>query len=351
MAESEPLRSRSVIIRYRQFEDATRALKGETLEGALKRALGKIEGGASFRTRWAKRIWINGEHPEQRLGVCHLRVADSYVFGDLVSWEPGRHQPFLAEEMDAVEPDIDDLPPPAHKQFVDSMMFWLITENHVFILQQGSLRPERLEAYLRWFLVERTGASDGSLQIMLADRIELSGGGREQALADVKAIRIGGVADPGAAANRHAPTIEIGSRETRRVERSGGREWVNKILRDICGSDAEFRRTMEQVPEGTDLSVVLEIRFDTRKRVIDRDALARIARATRNLPDSDIAVETKSGVLKGDQIRLNHHASIAMIRSLLDRDQVLQGMIDAYSRFVRDGRIEASELEVKGDEN
>jgi hypothetical protein len=68
--------------------------------------------------------------------------------------------------------------------------------------------------------------------------------------------------------------------------------------------------------------------------------------ATRNLPDSEIELVTASGVVKGDQIRLIHVATVPLIGSLLDRDVVLAGMIAAYSKFVRSSKIDPSELAV-----
>ena len=334
--------TKRVVIRYREFDDPVGATNGATLETALREALNTRENNVPIGKRWAKRIRRDPSDQQEHMVANHVRDGGNYVFGNLVAYTLGRDQAVLVENSSAQEADIQQLPAPAQKQFVNSMMFWMVTDNHVFVLRHGQLNPPDLEIYLRWLLAERTAVCNGTLQVILNETISIATAGIRQE--DIKSVKIGGQI------SAHPPADEDQAatrRERRRVQRAGGIDFARKILNVIVGNNDEaVERILRAVPDGVDLSVDVEIGFDTTKHKFSRDALKRVATATRNLPDSDIQLVTPSGVISGDQIRLTHTVAVPLVGSLLERDHVLAAMIEAYSRFVRSGKIEPSDLEL-----
>ena len=336
---------RTVLVRYRQFEDAVDAINGTTLEGAVRDALNFREDGVKIGERWAKRIRRDPDDDRERMAANHVRDGRAYIFGNLIAYTMGRDQAILDENPNAREADIEQLRAPARKQFIDSMLFWMVTANHVFLVQQGRLRPDELETYLRWLLVERTPTCGNDLQVILNPDLHLRAGIRQE---DVKAIKIGGQvhAHPVAAAEGATEP----HRERRRFGRAG-RELARQVLDLVVGDDgAAVERILREVPDGVDLAVDVEISFDTTKRKYSRDAMRRIAMATRNLPDADIQLKTASGSISGNEIRLSHPINVPTVGSLFDRDAVLNGMIEAYGKFVKAGRIEPSDIDLPDDE-
>jgi len=330
------------MIRYRLFEDPVDATRGNTLEGALRRALNTREGNARIGQRWAKRIRRDPLDNQEHMVANHVRDGRTYVFGNLVAYTLGRDQAVLVENQQAREADIRQLPAPARNQFVNSMVFWFVTDDHVLVAKHGLLNPPDLEVYFRWLLAERTTVCNPNLQVILSETITLP-----NALArheEIRAIKIGGQIDARAP---HADPENVAHRERRRVQRGGGLEFARRVLDLVVGNnDAAVERILREVPDDVELSVDVEIGFDSKKRKFSREALQRVAAATRNLPDSDVQVVTASGTLSGDELRLSHRARILLNGSLLDRDAVLEAMIDAYRQFVRTGKIDPSELEV-----
>lgn len=331
--------NKRVVIRYREFTDPVNATDGTTLEAAIRAALQTRENNVAIGSRWAKRIRRDPDDNHEHMVANHVRDGATYVFGNLVAYTLGRDQAVLVENSNAREADIQQLPAPAQKQFVNSMMFWMVTDNHVFVLRHGQLNPPDLEVYLRWLLAEKTAVCGGDLQVILNETISIAAAGIRQE--DIKSVRIGGQVN--AHGNEEAAAGR--RRERRRAGRAGGIDLARQILDLVVGNNAgAVDRILREVPDGVDLSVDVEIGFDTTKHKFSRDALQRVAMATRNLPDSDIELVTNSGVISGNEIRLSHVASVPVIGSLLDRDGVLAAMIEAYGRFVLSGKIDASEL-------
>lgn len=335
---------KSVVIRYREFVDPVHALDGSTLESVIRDALQTKENGVAIGTRWAKRIRRDPDDDSERMVANHVRDGQTYVFGNLVAYTVGRDQPVIDESLNAREADIEQLPAPARKQFVNSMMFWMITDNHVFVLRHGQLNPPELEAYLRWLLAERTSVCPDNTQIILSEVVDLQGAGLADE--DVTSVKIG--SDINAQTYGEGRDQDVTTRERKKAQREGGKELARKVLDLVVGNNDPGRvdRILREVPDGVDLSVDVEIGFDTRKRSVSRSALKKIAMATRNLPDSDVRLVTKSGEISGKKIRLSYRASIPLIGSLLNRDETLHAMIEAYRHFVRSGKIEASELDL-----
>lgn len=329
-----------VVIRYREFSDPVNATEGDTLETAVRSALNRREDGVAIGTRWAKRIWRNPDEIQEHMVANHVRVARNYVFGNLVAYTLGRDQAVLVENSNAQEADIQQLPAPARRQFVNSMMFWMITDNHVFVLRHGQLNPPDLEEYLKWLLAVRTRTCAANLQVILGDKIEIAQAGIRQE--DIKSIKIGGQIDARDAAREEPDAAN--RRERRRVQAAGGKNLARQVL-DVLVGNNPAERILREVPDDVDLSVDVEIGFQSRRRNFSKAALNRVAIATRNLPDTDIQLVTSSGVVSGNQIRLSNTVQVTLVGSLLDRDAVLEAMIETYSRFVRTGKIEPSELE------
>jgi hypothetical protein len=99
------------------------------------------------------------------------------------------------------------------------------------------------------------------------------------------------------------------------------------------------------------LNVQVHIGYQTKKRKIDRVALKQLETGLRNLPDSQLQVKSKGARLASDgTIRLNHNASIRLVKAqdgdnqligtLLDPVDVLRAMVEAYSNFVANGKIQ-----------
>lgn len=63
--------------------------------------------------------------------------------------------------------------------------------------------------------------------------------------------------------------------------------------------------------------------------------------ALRNLPEGEITVVGKHGRMTGKDVRLSYPASILRQGSLLDPEDVVRALRQAYTHFVENGKISA----------
>lgn len=245
------------------------------------------------------------------------------------------------------------MPAPEKKEYVHSLMFWMVKDNHVFVIQSTSLRTESLESYMGWLLGTKTNVANVGNGIVLASKFdeEVVGGD----LSDIQELVIGGVAAvPTVPLPEPQPLQEKVTEITQHAQigTQGRTGWEQAwdILSTLLGGSANVEEMMKSVPQDAELSVEVHIGYKTKKRKVNREALRNLETGLRNLPDSQIHVKAKGGNKAADgSIRLHHPASIKLREtqdgdetragSLLDPTDVLRAMKEAYDVFLANGKI------------
>lgn len=88
-------------------------------------------------------------------------------FGDLTVYTRGFMQALLHNEQDVAMLPVEQQPPPAGREYIHSMMYWMAIGNHVVTIQSRSLTTKHLEQYLTWLLAERTQQMRDNGQVLL----------------------------------------------------------------------------------------------------------------------------------------------------------------------------------------
>jgi hypothetical protein len=316
-----------------------------------------IDGGIQLKHRYLERL---REHGTDNYFInLYQDSADQlgFVFGDILHFSKG-HLQALARTADpkAQSVPVQQLKAPEQSEYVHSQMFWMIKDDHAFVIQSLSLKSADLEDYLSWLLKTKSSSLGEDNTVTLTAKFDIDDVGGE--LAEIQEIVIGGVATPPPLKFDSDPanlqTIERVSEVTQHGQIDTGRTtgWATarKILAELLGGDANVTSLMQSVPPDAELDVQVHIGFKTKKRKIDRVALTQLETGLRNLPDSQLQVKAKGGKIGSDgSIRLHHNASIKLITSmdgnneiigsLLDPTDVLRATIEAYSTFVANGKI------------
>lgn len=340
-----------VTIHYRKFSRA--ATVQHPLEELMRRAMNTVDGGVQIRDRYLARLLTLGSDSYFINTYSDGSGATPLVFGDILHFTKGHLQALCqtANENAASVP-VQQMKAPEQSEYVHSQMFWMVKGDHAFVVQSMSLRTTEFEQYLDWLLKTRTTNLASDHSIILDAKFDADAVGGD--LGDIQEIVVGGVASP-------APTVpdqEVVEQE-RVVTQSGqietGRRagWATAtaILRELLGGDANVESLMRAVPADAELNVQVHIGYQTKKRKIDRVALKQLETGLRNLPDSQLQVKSKGARLTSDgTIRLHHNASIRLVKAqdgdnqligtLLDPSDVLRAMVEAYSNFVANGKIQ-----------
>lgn len=343
-----------VTIHYRRFSDNA-LIKGLSLEDGVRSAMAIQENGIRLADRYSLRIFENGDD-NLFANVYHdgLDSGDSLVFGDILHFTKGHLQAlFDAGQRDVASASVEQMRAPERKEYIHSIMYWMIKDDHVFVIQSTSLRTEALENYLGWLLSTKTQVAPTPSSIVLASQFDGAAVGGD--LNDIQELIIGGVATPPPIeAKDHPPAAQpVTDTEVKgKIDTAATTGWqqAREILSTLLGGSANVDKIMDAVPEGADLSVEVHIGYKTRKRAVSREGLKSLETGLRNLPDSQLQVRARDGVKTADgSIRLHHPASIQFHEvqdgdekrpgSLLDPTDVLRAMKEAHAVFVANGKI------------
>jgi hypothetical protein len=93
-------------------------------------------------------------------GVDEIITHGSMLFGTMVDFNRGSHQPIIGADLSQPSLSISLLPPPAKKEFLEKYLFFGVKDNHV-ILVQSTIRAKHLEAYCNW-LLQLSAPSNGT---------------------------------------------------------------------------------------------------------------------------------------------------------------------------------------------
>lgn len=275
------------------------------------------------------------------------------VFGDILHFTKG-HLQALCKTADhtAETVPVEQMQAPEQSEYVHSQMFWMVKGDHAFVIQSMSLQTTEFEQYLEWLLKSKTEGLPQEQPVILEMKFDADLVGGD--LSDIQEIVVGGVAS-------RAPTIpdvelvdqvrEVTQRGQVDTGRRAGWSTARNILRELLGGEANVDSLMKAVPADAELNVQVHIGYQTKRRKIDRIALRQLETGLRNIPDSQLQVTAKGARRAADgTIRLHHPANICLIRAqhgdtqligtLLDPTDVLRAMVEAYTNFVGNGKIQ-----------
>ena len=335
-------------IHYRKFSPGSDP-KQHSLEQCIRNAMGCKENGFAISEQYVLRILPSDG---QSIFVNIYNDSNDSVFGDLIMFSAGEMQSvFDASDPKTPTARVEQLRPPAKKEYVKSQMFWFVKGNNVFIIQSMSLRTDILEKYMTWFLSQKTHIVKSEPGIVLESKFDPAAVGGD--LQDIQQIVVGGAVGKPIIPQEPSVVEQVEVVEGQQIERAGVTGWQKAwdILKSLLGGEADVKRIMDNVPPEAELAVSVSIGFKSKKRKnISREALRDLEVGLRNLPDSELSVVGKQGKKTSDgQLRLQHIANIKLmtfkdgekeiVGSLLDPQDTLRAMIEAYNVFVSNGKI------------
>lgn len=342
-----------VTIHYRKFNRP--AAIQHHLEALVRRAMSTVgDGGVEIKSRYLARLrTVGNDNFFINTYSDGAGTSTPLVFGDILHFTKGHLQALCRTADDtAASVPVQQMQAPEQSEYVHSQMFWMLKGDHAFVVQSMSLRTAEFEQYLEWLLKARTSNLNSEHSVILDAKFDAEAVGGD--LGDIQEIVVGGIAAPAPT----VPDVEIVEQErevTQRGEVGTGRKtgWATArtILRELLGGDANVDSLMRAVPADAELNVQVHIGYQTKKRKIDRVALRQLETGLRHLPDSQLQVTSKGARMAADgTIRLHHNASVRLVRaqdgenqvigSLLDPTDVLRAMVEAYSNFVANGKIQ-----------
>ncbi len=324
---------KSVTIHYRRLNDVTNSLNGKTLEQCLKESLKFKIGGEEISEHWKHRAWLVPPDNTDTYLMNVFQEDSNSFFGDLTNYTKGFLQTLIQNNNDVPVLAVEQLPPPQGKEYVHSMMFWMVVGNHVFVMNSKSLSSKHLEEYFTWILKDHTSKIKKTGHIILDAKFDEGQVGGE--LNDISEIIVGGSGLSNDDFREVTETEVI--KHTDIEEKKPWGERAIDVLKAVMNSEADVQNLLKEIPEGAKLDVSVHIGFKSRKKKISR---APMSQALRNLPEGEITARGKDGKIKGKDIRLSFPVNVLMNGSLIDVNDAKLKFNQAYEYFVTNGKIE-----------
>lgn len=287
---------------------------GVNLQAALAAALAP-NGAAGKPVGRQQRV-----NPDEDSVIFINRVADysGMLFGQLIFLETGKRQPYITVvdgadfyNINALASDqIPDEPQTAgtaeaviqkRREFVDSILYFGLFENHVVVLQSAALKTRELEAHLSWVLRDLTGVIPNTSVLILKDKPAESVI-RKMEQTPVKTVRIGAPITSEQIDVTAAPETQPSIADQ---DEPAGAVHANKVKFVPSGAMASALRAflpdifsaldLDEALDDANLHVALEVTFNRKTSQVGQKVLDHIATSLRHMPESDVAITLQGG--------------------------------------------------------
>jgi hypothetical protein len=306
---------------------------GRTLQELLEEALQKC-------TPVGKRFQPQNIEGDEtwKLFINTHRSALGMEFGNLVLYAPDQNRHIITEDQEKDELDIQQIGPPAHedgkkRQFLDSILYYGVSGNHVILLQSVALRSRNLESYFNWLLREAGLVDDSNLVFLnnfappiTHEKLEGS---------EVKSVRIGTpLADVGIPETVGA--VPADTSEIRFRPKGQGLELLRVMMPERM---KELR--WSDLSESSNLEIFVEVTYKRQTDPTSQKVLNQITSSLRNLNDDDVRIVLKNGLtIIGSELQVKNYFNIDTYGGLVDPTDVFKKMQAWLIDIIETGLIE-----------
>lgn len=262
--------------------------------------------------------------------------------GTLLIFERGSYQMVVADDPGATSVVLAAMKPPAEgavqQQFVPGVLFFVVFEDHVAIVQASSLRTSGLEQHLAWLLRSQSKLLDKDQGFVLAD--EPKKATRDQIRKSrVKSLSIGRpfmttVDDP---------AMSMPGDKKPDVSKLRPDPGMVSVIRNFLPEDSFSSLALDESVFDGDLEVWLEIRYPAYTRTQPEDAaklLDNLAIALRDQEEDSVELELGDGSrVKGKDLKISAPITLASTDGVPDVDSFYADMADWLSGLLRNGMV------------
>lgn len=305
--------------------------------GNLQEILNRIfdEASPAHKVGTRKEI-INSDTNSFRV-INHNRDYSGMLFFQMIMFEPGRSQAFIELNDEATSYALDAFTNESlnraetskeqikfRKEFVDSLLYFGVYENHIVLIQASSLRARELEAHLGWLIASFGNVPVGTA-IILQDQPSQETFDKIAAK-PVRNIKLGTPISAQSEENANSPSgnvtlseIDEDALSARKVKFHPSGLGAD-VIRAALGADWFNRLDLEEDLDEANLQVSLEITYMRKTTKVGQKILDNIATSLRHVEEADIKIELEGGgSIKGKDLKLSGPISVSKLTNgLLD---------------------------------
>ncbi len=258
--------------------------------------------------------------------INHHKTFNGMLFGQLIFIEYGKAQSFLSLDkesneyviepltLDSISKSESESETTKQRQFVDSILYFGVIENHIAVVQSRSLTARNLEQHLNWLLVQAGQLNNGNIVIL-----------KDTASADVreklekssaKSLIIGAPLHSEQKSQAVLATDIIHAEKVSFGLYGKGAD----ILKKLIGADIIEGMSLEDALDNkANLKMHVVLTYDRKTSESGQKVLDTVAASMRHMPDDDFQIKLKSGAtIKGNELRISDKLNIEMINGTVN---------------------------------
>ena len=335
---------RYATVHYRKLvRSANVFANGQTLSKSVQAALNRSDSsGSNYLNNWRIRVTQSPSNKSQHRFINNLHLDSISTFGILCAFTPGDMQALIeANTPISASAPINESKAPTNNEYINGIAYWLIVDDHVYIVQHSAVRTKALEEYLTWLLRDETQMIGQADTIVLQSAFDISSLGED--LENVKSVEIGGITPETV---RNGDVRDIEERKSI-VQNRPLLSRAPEVLSAFLG-DLRAKEIIDSVPPEGYLDLLLSVGYRIkRRRKMDTSFMSKLATDFRNLDDGEVKIRSKDGIICGDEARLHENMPFKIMRPygiLFDLDDVRKKMGRVHQRFLEDGKIDSEEI-------
>lgn len=269
------------------------------------------------------------EVDQVKIFINHTSTSYNILFGEIVRYSDGAFKSMVKVDDNAKHLSIEQVAPPIsedgkRREFLDSIMYFAIFENHVVIIQSSLLQIRDFEKHVNWLLRE-SGLLIGSGFSMTKEIPKEHRDKIEEA--NTKTLRIGtplvdSVNDkPVKYAKEYIDTLQ--TKNVKFTPHGKALDFIKELIPSHVRENFSITddAILSDAIEGSDLQVSVEISYKRKAKKKSQDIINSLSTALRHVSPEDIDVEIefdKVGKLKGHQLSIQKKLNLRYYNGALD---------------------------------
>jgi len=260
--------------------------------------------------------------------INYKTVRNGFFCGEFFGYEKGRIGQVIKESFNQEQVDPKALPAPqaddgTEQQYLDGKLYFICKDDHFILVQDMHTKGRQLERYLEEIIRKRCATYSDDQQFMLERSIS------QKARKEIKGVKKIHLSTPLEYKEMKGSEVKTGSMSV-----AIGKGW--DVLKGLLGEKLDLSQfSLKGITDPKEIEVTVSLAWKKKRGDTVSDQIDSLANTFRHIDDElDFEVETLSGKIKKDELRLSHLFSVKHIDNMPVREDLFDKMISWYTHLV-----------------
>lgn len=296
-----------------------------------KETLQQLLNSAFAGTKVRQRLWPADEEENYQYFINHQSKRSDFFCANFFGYEKGKIDHVIREAFEKSQIGTVPYSLSPNIQYLDGKLYFVCFGNHVILSQNAHLKAKRLEHYLNEMFHKRCDSFPENQQLRLERSISRKVRKRIKGVKKVHFSAPLKYKSPETSKHREQQTKSF-LRSIWEAVKSALTSFIREDIADIASRTGEFI-------DPKDIEVTLSLLWEKKKGERISDQLDSLANTFRHVDEINFEVETNSGMLKREELRLQHESNVAHINDMPILTDIFGKMIDWYQYLVEAGDV------------